>query len=674
MVHSANASLLLPHSLTYGRTCPLLAGVNFDPTISRWYGLFEESRVGQLFERHRLFEEGRIGRLFEQASNALGLTLYQNQSYQEIEGRLLTNLLACDSNPRYQKASLLLPFERGRCGNGGLDETIEKVRKLLSHICYSHPTAGCEEKKLRSKDSFTKSLILGMEDFSRISERFPLYENPENKKEILAIGRNLLELQRKFSNTHYFFTHGMSQTHALLPKLITELDHRLWPKRDSKAFIFVRVVPPNKKSTIQFNDIVQELKGEADGSWNMRKDDHDFRNELFSADADLLNQMRGESALGFYLENRNVFTSIRFIVCDILTRFAEEFGLNYSECERDLGSGIKLFGGGDGNDGYGTILAYKIPKTLIHNPKTNFIYTSMPYGYPLNKTDPLADLERLVSGRAREGMEKVKGDYNFDSVRFFISHLRPENGIKAFWVKKRKNQNEYDREEADQFTKIADSFFNKILQHCYAQSTPDFPGSKNAECKRLLKETTARIEPERNALNEEPKFQKIESQESSPYGLRALLVKAKQYLGFFSEEGHSFEAEITAAEKAVTGQDREIQKEGLDLFNKLVEKGHGLEAATIAAEKAVAFQDCRYISCWEIRDNGFKLFSKLFKKGYGFDTAESLIEKMRSNSADYSQAYVTEFSRLIESKRTAYERTITISARIQRLIKRLFFS
>ncbi len=458
MICSANTTVSLP--FTVGGT-GLIPGIALAPTV--------------------LPEAGRVEELFEQASNAFGFTLNQTHSYKEIEDRLLTNLLACDSNPRYQKASLRLPSERGCC-NGESDETIEEVRNLLSHSCRLRPTAGCEEKKWSSKGTFTKSLALGMEDLARIAERFEFVDDPKTKEEILAIGRELLDLQRKYADSHYLFTHGMSRVHALLPKLITKLDHRLWPKRDSKDFIFARVVPPAKPMT-QLSEIFQELK---------RKNDHALRYELLCADADLLNRDGSESALYYYLENTNIFREIHLIVCDILTRFAEEFGMDFSttKCKGDFGSRVIMdtstwhlfWRRGE----YGALLAYAVPKTLIRDPNTNFVYTSIPFGKPVDEVDPLARLQELVSGSDRNtGL----------SVRLLTSHLRPENGIKAFWVGEKKVQNEHEQKFTDKFTEIAESFFNKILQHCHAQSAPGFLGffgtKINPECERLLRETAA---------------------------------------------------------------------------------------------------------------------------------------------------------------------------------------
>jgi hypothetical protein len=413
---------------------------------------------------------GRIEDLFEQASNELGFALNQSHSYKEIEDRLLFNLMACGSNSRYRKLSLLLPSEKGCCDEKP-DKTTEKVRLPLLDICRFRPTPRCDEKKLSSEDTFAKSLTLAIDDLARIAERFQPNDTPETKKEVIAIGRELLDLQRQVSGSHYLFTHGMSRVHALLPKLITELDHRLWPKRDSKDFIFARVVPPASPMT-ELNEIFQKLKVE---------DDHDLRKELLSVDADLLNRELYESAFYFYLANYNPFQEINHIVCLILSKFAEEFGYSITKCEEDFGSGvdtaINTWGLSEGQR-HGALLAYAVPKTLVYDQKTNFIYTSLPYGEPVDQDNPLSRLEELASDPHHDtGL----------SVRLLTSHLRPENGIKAFWVGEKKTQDEFDLQWRVKFTEIANSFFDKILQHCSAQSA-----ARNAECERLLRETAAR--------------------------------------------------------------------------------------------------------------------------------------------------------------------------------------
>jgi hypothetical protein len=464
-------------------TCSAITNVSLPPTVPE---------AGDLTSI--AFDPGaRLEHLFEQASKALGFQLNQTHSCKEIEDRLLAKLMGCSADTRYQKASLLLPFERGICGDEP-DKTIDAVRNLLDGIC--------KEEKLSSKDSFTKSLNAQMEDLARIDEclqthwNLPRPDGPENKKEIVVIGRELLDLQRKFADSHYLFSHGMSRIHAFLPKLITELDRRLWPKRESKDFIFVRVVPPTQRMT-HIREIFQRI-----GAWIMgsqrRVSDHDLRKELLSVDADLLNREAGESALDFYLSNRNMFHKIHVLVCDILTTFSKQFGFEYSEtkCKEDLGSGIaKALGGEDDlgtalrelryDVGRGALLAYAVPKTLVHNPETNFIYTSYPGGGHINRDDPLAGLEGLIEGKWRnQGL----------SVRLLTSHLRPEKGIKAFWVEEKKEQDPHYLKWEERFNETATSFFNKVFQHCQMQSAwiywwPQL-GTRNAECERLLSETS----------------------------------------------------------------------------------------------------------------------------------------------------------------------------------------
>jgi hypothetical protein len=478
MICSSNTNVSLPY--TYGATNPL-PGIALAPIVS---------------------EEARIGQLFEQASSALGFALNQTQSYKEIEDRLLGHLMGCDLNPRYHKAWRLMPS--GRCGGEGLDKTIEEVRILLGYICRSRPTTGCEEKKFISKEIFTESLYLQVEDLVRIEESFGS-NDPENS-EMVAIGRELLDLQRKFSDSDYLFSHGMSRLHASLPKLITDLDHRLWPKRDSKDFIFVRVVPPAKPMT-ELHKIFHEVG---------RKDDHELRKELLCADADLVNMNPLESALFYYRKDYNIFRNIPWIVCDILTNFAEEFGMDFpmKKCESDwVADWRELF---DRTMNfwdhweigrkrvYGALLVYAVPKTLIHNPNTNLVYTSYSMGRPVDQENPLAKLEEMTAGQHQDTDMSM-------SVRLLTSHLRPELGIRAFWVGERTDQDHLtvrltelgwmdkqrwsDKVEwSAKLSTIADSFFNKVLQHCHAESAPDFLGAKNAECERLLRETAAGTE------------------------------------------------------------------------------------------------------------------------------------------------------------------------------------
>lgn len=285
--------------------------------------------------------------------------------------------------------------------------------------------------------------------------------------------RELVRLQKRLSDQYYVFSHGMSQIQNRITKLIGNLDHRLWPSRHSKDFIFSRVVPPNKAGT-SLNELLARLT-----------DDHKMRRELLSADADLLNTEVSESAIDFYLRNSNVFDNIPSIICDVLNNFANEFNMNFYvvECLEKLEIPLVEFDFESvfdfNNKKLGVILVYAVPKNLVHNPDRNFVYTALPYGKPVDKGHPLARLDELV-----EGPSKNTGV----SVRLLTSHLKPENGIKAFLIGDAKDETYEDKLLTQMILKMANSFFQEVVNHCSSYSYYFFGLDESKECRRLLKE------------------------------------------------------------------------------------------------------------------------------------------------------------------------------------------
>jgi len=282
----------------------------------------------------------------------------------------------------------------------------------------------------------------------------------------------LLQLQRNLSDTHYVFSHGLSRTQAKITRLISDLDHRLWPKRDAKGFIFSRVVP-SYKIGIPLKEILFTLN-----SFN----DQALRSELLSVDADLLNTEFGESALAYYFNNENAFNNLPWIICDVFKKFSEEFSMDFFE-EACLPRIESLKKNRSFNHELGNILVYAVPKNLVHNPETNFIYTSLSYGEPVDKGNPLARLDELV--------KEPESDTGI-SVRLITSHLKPENGIKSFLIGKISDKGDADKLQTKEYGEIAEVFYQQIFNHCHTCKLPNpfskFPEPLNAQCERLVEE------------------------------------------------------------------------------------------------------------------------------------------------------------------------------------------
>jgi len=341
-----------------------------------------------------------------------------------------------------------------------------------------------------NKNYLDKEQLQRIEDFNRIEKNIPFYVTKEDPVYpiIKHTMHGLIELQKDLSESYYVFSHGMSQTQAKITRFIGDLDHRLWPNRDSKEFIFSRVVPPGKKG-IPLKEIFSKLNSQ---------DDHDLRSELLCADANLLNTENYESALDFYMMNANIFTDSTWIICDILRKFGQEFSMEFSEqnCrskiifKSELSS--KIFKN-DANN-LGAILTYAIPKKIIDNAHTNFVYTSKRFGKPADKDDPLARLEKMIK-RLNYG-ETFNNLGN--SVRILTSHLKPENGIKSFMIGEVTGKNDFEELQNIQLLKIAQDFFQAIVNHCQTSKRQMNPFSQlsikvNIQCERLVHELSSPV-------------------------------------------------------------------------------------------------------------------------------------------------------------------------------------
>lgn len=164
-------------------------------------------------------------RLNKKNFKVLGIKSYEDLSSEEIQDRLLSNLMACYTDPQYRNASRLL-FSEGCSGVKISEETIEDVRKLMEHACRSKPVGQCSAGQFSTLQNYQVSLSLLEKDLTKIDRRLPGNVNIYNRAKVSAM-RKLLDLQRQHSDTHYLFSHGMSRMHPTFPKFISELDHHL---------------------------------------------------------------------------------------------------------------------------------------------------------------------------------------------------------------------------------------------------------------------------------------------------------------------------------------------------------------------------------------------------------------------------------------------------------------
>jgi len=332
----------------------------------------------------------------------------------------------------------------------------------------------------------SKKEIQRAKDLQLIEKHIPPYYLPKSHSHYSKFTNTmigLLELKREHSDSYYIFTHGMSQTQTQITQFIGNIDHRLWPNRDSKDFIFSRVVSPYKKGTL-LKDIFLKLK---------TQDDHDLRSELLSVDANLLNFYPTESALYYYLVNHNNFHDHSWIVCNVLGTFAQEFNMKFSQknCRARIEFNSKWKLSIDDEDELGFILAYAIPKKLIDNPDTNFVYTSEPFGKPVDKDNPLAGFKELI--KTPSSLEDVSVHPNNISARILTSHLRPENGIKNFILGEFNKKNNFYENQMQNLLKISEHFFQTVVDHCHfwewsKNSFLDPSKKVNIECERLILE------------------------------------------------------------------------------------------------------------------------------------------------------------------------------------------
>lgn len=99
----------------------------------------------------------------------------------------------------------------------------------------------------------------------------------------------------------------------------------------------------------------------------------------------------------------------------------------------------------------------------------------------MDKYNPLLRLEELAAG----------ADQNTGvSVRILTSHLRPEKGIKSFWVSEKIDTHKTAQQVEKAFSDLADKFVKKVEAHCRSC----IASKLNAECERLLAETASKTE------------------------------------------------------------------------------------------------------------------------------------------------------------------------------------
>ena len=167
-----------------------------------------------------------------------------------------------------------------------------------------------------------------------------------------------------YSESHYTFTHGQAIKNYFYSLFITQLTKEFKPNYYNSLNVQFRVpetVPPVKN--------IAEFKIKYPAVTN----DAVIAEELLSVDANFTSEATQESARYFYEKNTNIAVSIstkplyHFIPDNIIvTQFA---AILEQYCASISNESLA-----------GAFYTISIPKKLIQNPETTFIYTSKPYG------------------------------------------------------------------------------------------------------------------------------------------------------------------------------------------------------------------------------------------------------------------------------------------------------
>lgn len=343
-----------------------------------------------------------------------------------------------------------------------------------------------------SKEHLKQALLARVDDVYKIARNLP-YGN----ERVTQMARKILALQHNIGDEHFLFTHGLSDKHAELTYIIAQLDRALWRFSNATEFHFARAVPLHTPPS-PLDEILKQTE---------HSTDNNMRNELLSMDVFLLNSCRFESALSFFSSNDNIQDNLTEILEQIGHSVISSFDMQDEEKKSQL---IKDFSEMSHHAQFGLqhgarILAYSVPKSLIEDAETNFIYISRPLGKPINSNPNcemnnsffstffnyfkgcstfFAKLEaQQKSIRMQDGEFYRGGGGDLDTVRILASHLRPEKGIRSFLLTNEPTS--FSEEYANSVVKYGEkisSFVQGILEHCReALKTRDLP-----PCTQLL--------------------------------------------------------------------------------------------------------------------------------------------------------------------------------------------
>lgn len=256
-----------------------------------------------------------------------------------------------------------------------------------------------------------------------------------------------LKVREVYRTTHYTFLHGRTVYWKIFSYFTKTFIKVFNPDVQLDLMEFLR--PPFKSHAAEN---VGEFINRYHKVQPITDDNSIFYNtQLLPVDAYWLNDARDESALYFFALNRNFYDKIGTACAQFIDSWLSSDIPNRKGFIKSFVSGTIEGIVAQVKDSIskldknlpGELAVICIPKELVHNPNTNCIYHSLPYGKPYkDSVEPLdvSLLQKLQSDQPpfdesliRDNFYKwnEKSSYQY---RILVSHLTPKNGVRILGV------------------------------------------------------------------------------------------------------------------------------------------------------------------------------------------------------------------------------------------------